>query len=122
MKSGPYRLQGEDAGGNVLFSLDFDMGSTAHIEGRAFAFTLPVDPSWGSQLAVVTLSGPEGFVAISRSGDRPVALLTDRSTGADRGFLRAHLIQIGVSHGRRLAPESRLQISISQGIPDQSSW
>ena len=122
VNSGPYRLQGEDAGGNALFSLDFDMDSTVHIEGGAFAFTLPVDPSWDSQLAEVTLSGPEGFVAISRSGDRPVALLTDRSTGAARGFLRAHLIQTGVSRGRRLAPESGLQISISQGIPGQSSW
>ena len=119
---GPYRLRGEDAEGHALFSLDFAMDITADIEGGAFAFTLPVDPTWKGRLAEVTLSGPEGSAVITRSGDRAVSLLMDRATGAARGFLGEPQILTGTFRGRRLAPESGLDVTISSGIPAPGDW
>ena len=120
---GPYHLAGEDADGNLLFGLDFDMDKTVDGEGGGFAFTVPVNPDWSGKLARITLSGPEGFVEMTRDSGRSTAILLDQSTGAVRGILRDwHDPGTTVLGARHVLPEQGLKVITSGGIPNQDDW
>ena len=121
--TGPYRITGEDADRNELFSMDFDMRQVADAEGAAFAFALPIQLSWRNRLDRITLAGPEGEVAIDAAGDTAMALLRDSVTGQVRGFLRnLPVSSSGMVSARRSFPEPGLEMIISQGVPDPADW
>ena len=115
---GPYRLHGEDDGGNVLFSFNFPMIQIADSGGGAFTFVVPLRSAWISGLTRISLTGPEDMVEINREGDRPAALLLDRQTGEVRGILREWPTQgLSIGAARRISPEPGLDIIISHGVP-----
>ncbi|WP_419161669.1 M66 family metalloprotease [Candidatus Palauibacter sp.] len=89
IEAGPYRLEGFDAGGRSLFSLAFSPDELEFGAGP-FVFAIPYDAAWEGPRGLdhVRLSGPEGSVALPRSGGRQVALVTDPATGRLRGMLR----------------------------------
>ena len=121
---GPYRLRGEDANGNVLFTMSFAINKIADSDGGdSFAFTMPVHSGWSSELARIELSGPEGIAAVTRDGDHTAALLRDQITGKVRGILRDWVEpSTGLQSARRALPESGLEITVSSGIPDSVDW
>ena len=122
-EGGPYRLEGHDASGNALFEFNFAMGEIADGEGGVFVFAIPVQQGWSGQLARITLTGPEGFVEMTRDSGRSAAILLDPSTGRVRGILR-DWPEPGASvvSARRILPESDLDVVISRGIPDVGDW
>lgn len=107
---GPYRLEGFDAAGRPLFSFPFTPDELEYGGGQ-FAFAIPYDNRWGGPggLDRVRLSGPEGAVAIERSGSRRVALVMDPGTGRLRGIVR----------GRDTPPTwaAGMEIVASDGVP-----
>ena len=122
-EDGPYQLAGEDAAGNMLFTLSFSMSEIADGEGGGFAFTIPVRANWSDRLNRITLSGPEGFVEMTRDSGRSVALLLDQSTGQVRGILRDWPEPgTAVQGARRVVPESGMDVIVSPGIPDPADW
>ena len=122
-EGGPYRLQGHDESGIMLFELDFVMGEIADGEGGVFVYALPVQQEWSGSLARITLTGPEGFVEVTQNSGRSASLLLDPSTGRVRGILR-NWPEPGAPtlSARRLLPESNLDVVISRGIPNVSDW
>ena len=118
---GPYRLEGYGRGGETIFSLDFDMTLLADGDpgDRAFVFTLPAPEAWGD-LASITLSGPEGTVALDREGERAMALLLDDVTGEVRGFLRD--LPVAADGATVEGPEPGLRVQVSRGVPDREAW
>ena len=119
--NGPYRLEGESAGGAARFTLDFAMPAFVDHPDEgvgAFAFVLPMRSDWGRRLARITLSGPEGVVELNGEGD-PSALLLDAVSGRVRGFLRDWPAPgaSGLSAARRVLPEPGLEVLISRGLP-----
>ena len=118
---GPYRLSGTDVEGRVLFSVAFGMDVFDDGEGGAFAFALPAPSLWAGRLSRIALSGPEGVAAISRAGDRATALLRD-GAGRLRGILRDVPAASPATAARRALPEPGLEIVISRGVPELSSW
>ena len=122
-ESGSYRLEGEDIDGNVLFTMDLAMNEIADGDGSGFAFAIPVRPDWSDQLTRITLSGPEGFVDMTRDSVRSAALLLDQSTGQVRGILRDWPdATSSVQAARRVLPEPGLEVVISSGIPNATDW
>ena len=120
---GPYRITGLDNEGRVLFSVGFAMDELEDSDVRAFAFALPMKPSWEDRLSRIELSGPEGMVAIGRGGKRAMALLRDRFSGHVRGFLRDVLIDgSGGLSARRIVPEPGLNFVVSKGVPEPEDW
>ncbi len=122
---GPYRLTGEDQDGNSLFSLSFTMARISDGEGGIFAFVVPTQSTWRSDLDRITLSGPEGVAELSADDDSAStsALLLDQATGRVRGILRDYPGPAGVTEAaKRIIPETGLDIVISSGIPDPESW
>ena len=122
-EDGPYQLVGEDTAGNTLFTLSFSMSKVADGEGGGFAFTVPVRSEWSGRLSRITLSGPDGFVEMTRDSGHSAALLLDQSTGKVRGILR-DWPEPGTTVGaaRRVVPEPGLDVIVSSGIPDSSDW
>ena len=120
-EGGPYRLEGRDGNGNVLFSVGFDM--PALLDGdpgdKAFVFALPAPGGW-DDLASITLSGPEGTVSVDREGERAMGLLIDDATGAVRGFLRDVVGADGADGMEPPAPGLRMQVS--RGVPGLEAW
>ena len=84
---GPYRLDGIAAGGDVEFSLSFTPGEDAH-GNRYFFFTVPIEDDWEDSLERITLTGPEGEVAVDDSDPRSLTVVTDPATGRIRAVLR----------------------------------
>ena len=122
-EGGPYRLAGVDADGNTLFRLNFPIYSIADSEGGAFAFTVPVRADWAGRLELITLSGHEGFVELTKGGGGSAALLLDESTGSVRGILRDWPGPgASVQAVRRMVPEPGLKVIVSTGIPDAADW
>ena len=122
-EDGPYQLVGEDAAGITLFTLSFSMSEVADGEGGGFAFTIPVRANWSDRLNRITLSGPEGFVEMTRDSGRSAALLLDQSTGQVRGILRDWPHPgTSVQGARRVVPELGLDVVVSPGIPDSGDW
>ncbi len=123
---GALELAGRTAGGDVLFSLSFDMPAIADGDGSSsFAFLLPVEREWGGDLATITLSGPGGTATLDGDTDRPMVILRNPRTGQIRGFLRdpppAALAGSAVDVGA-LSPEPGLEALFSRGLPDPRAW
>ncbi len=123
---GAYELRGRTDDGGVLFSLSFDMPEIADGEGRAaFAFALPVEPSWARELTSITLSGPGGAVTLDGGTGRPVTILRNPGSGQVRAFLRhapsAALREGGADVGA-LVLERGLEALFSRGIPNAREW
>ena len=122
--TGPYRLEGFGDSGVSLFVLDFGMAEIADGNGGgAFAFALPVQPAWATDLQRVTLSGPEGRRTLERTGQHTAVLLLDSTSGRVRGILRdwPDALQPSTAN-RRVLPEPGLEAVISRGIPGADSW
>lgn len=120
---GQYRLVGRATGGDVLFSLSFDIKTVADREGRGgFAFAIPSRPDWTGALAEVELVGPGGSAAITAATDSPVAILRERATGLVRAILREAPAALGASETADVArgflmPDADLEILFSRGLP-----
>ena len=125
--SGPYQIAGEDANGNTLFEMSFSMDEIVcgevESEGGGFVFALPVRADWSGRLEQIKLSGPGGYMAMTRDGSPSAALLLDEGTGEFRGLLR-DWPGPGSSPrtARRTLPEPGLEVIVSPGIPDASDW
>lgn len=120
-----YRLEGRDADGAALFSLDFDMPILADGEGAgAFAFVLPTQPGWDGALASINLSGPAGSATLHSDTDHSTAILLDLRSGQVRGILRNlpgdPRIQADAAAGA--SPGRRVEILFSRGIPGTTEW
>ncbi len=119
-------LTGRSDDGGVLFSLSFDMPEIADGEGRAaFAFALPVEPSWARELASITLRGPGGAVTLDAATDRPMTILRNPVSGQVRAFLR-HTPPTGFPGSAAdvgaLAMERGLEALFSRGMPEAREW
>ncbi|MXW68006.1 MAG: hypothetical protein F4Z72_13530 [Gemmatimonadales bacterium] len=123
---GTYELKGRTDDGGVLFSLSFDMPEIADGEGRAaFAFALPVEPSWAPELASITLSGPGGTVTVDSGTDRPMTILRDSASGQVRALLRhapSAALSWSAADARALGLRRDLEALFSRGIPDAREW
>ena len=85
--TGPYRIRGSGSDGRTLFSLDFTPGEDAYGE-KHFFFTVPIEPEWVDSLERITLTGPEGLVAVDHRDERSITVVTVRGTGRIRAILR----------------------------------
>ena len=91
-RAGPYRLVGSDPQGEELFALRFDMQEVAdpEAEGDAgFTFAIPARAEWADALAAITLTGPEGSVALVRDDPASAAatLVLDAATRRTQAIL-----------------------------------
>ncbi len=125
---GQYRLVGRAEGGDVLFSLSFDMKAAADREERGgFAFAMPSSPEWAGRLAEVELVGPGGSATIDAATDRPATILRERATGRVRAILLdgpaalAAAETADVTH-RALHAGAGMEVLFSRGIPDAETW
>ena len=107
---GPYRLGGFDAAGRSLFSFSFTPDEVEYGGGQ-FAFAIPWEARWSGPdgLNRVELSGPDGAVAIGRSGGRATALALDPDTRRLRGILR--------DPGQAPPWAEGLDLMVSDGVP-----
>lgn len=85
--TGAYRLEAITTDGRTEFSLDFAPGED-QFGNKYFFFTLPIEPGWEESLDRITLTGPEGSVSLLTEDERPLSVVTDRSTGRIRALLR----------------------------------
>lgn len=120
-EGGPYRLEGRASSGEVVFTLGFDMAPLPDGDpgDRAFVFTLPAPDAW-DDLARITLSGPEGTVALDREGGPAMGLLIDDATGRVRGFLRD--VAVAADGATAELPEPGLRVQVSRGVPGREAW
>ncbi|MCY3600034.1 MAG: M66 family metalloprotease [Gemmatimonadetes bacterium] len=111
---GPYRLEGLDAAGRSLFSFSFTPDELEYGGGQ-FAFAIPWESRWGGPggLNRVELSGPDGAVAIRRSGGRATALALDPGTRRLRGILR--------DPGKVPPWAEGLDLMVSDGVPREGT-
>ena len=123
LESGPYRIHGEDVVGNTLFALRFAMHELADGEGGVFAYMIPVRSNWSGRLSRIAISGPEGYVEMTRDDRRITALLIDSAYGNVRGILRDWPdASTGLQTARRALPEPEFDVITSPGIPDPADW
>jgi len=123
--AGEYEVAGRTADGRELFSLPFGMMPMADGEGRAsFVFLLPVRPGWVGNLAEITLSDPDGFVALNGGTDRPTLILRDGRSGTIRGILRDQASTAAAADAGlgSLGPGAGLRVLLSRGVPDSAAW
>ena len=122
---GSYRLTGRRADGTDLFSLSFDMQEVMDGDGRfGFAFALPAQPAWETELTSLLLTGPSGSVEI-REGSRAADGHHARSgNGRGAGPSCAISPRIAMPPGAldALAPEPGLDIMVSDGLPSITAW
>ncbi|MXW16242.1 MAG: hypothetical protein F4123_09380 [Gemmatimonadetes bacterium] len=122
-ETGPHRLAGAGADGRELFSLSFDMSETADGEGgSSFVFAVPGDRSWGSELARITLTGPDGSVSLDADGESAGVIIRDPLTGRIRGIFTGLLPGSTRADAVALAPEPGLEVLFSRGLPDAVEW
>lgn len=124
-RGGPYRLVGSDDRGGELFALRFAMHEVADAETPAagFVFAIPVRDEWAEALATITLSGPEGSVALEAADTSGPAttLVLDAATRRITAILReAPLAQVAAD-GADAAPPSTMTLT-SHGIPNSRDW
>ncbi|MYA33950.1 MAG: hypothetical protein F4037_06935 [Gemmatimonadales bacterium] len=123
---GAFDLSGRSAGGDVLFSLSFDMPEIADADGASsFAFLVPVETDWADELAAVALSGPGGTVMLDGDTDRPMIILRNPQTGQVRGFLRDPPPEALAGRAvdiPALALEPGLDALLSRGLPGPGEW
>jgi hypothetical protein len=106
---GPYRLDGFDGEGSLLFSLSF---APEEVEwgGGQFAFAVPLGTEGIDALEAISLSGPEGAVRVDRSTRLPpLALATDDATGRIRAIIRNGIVPEVVS--------TAATVRFSEGLP-----
>lgn len=122
--AGPYALTGRRPDGSELFSVTFDTGEVAHGDGRSwFVFALPAEPAWESELASLSLSGPDGEVEIREGSEPPQAIVRDLRTGQVRGILRGFAeAPLADSDLDTLAAEPGVEVLISRGVPGPAAW
>ena len=123
--TGQYRLVGQDATGNELFSLYVDMAEVADADGGShFVAALPVETRWAGALESITLSGLGGSVTTNRATDTPLAILRDPESGQVRGILRGEdatdLIGVAADAVGPIGPD--LRVLFSRGLPDVEDW
>jgi hypothetical protein len=109
-EDGPYRLEGLDRNGGVLFSLSF---APEEVEwgGTQFAFAVSLATEDIEALETVSLIGPEGAVTVDRSTRLPsMALVTDEVTGRIRAILRDGVMPEAV--------RTSTTVRFSDGLPD----
>ena len=122
---GEYRLAGRTATGTELFSFSFAMPETADGDGgSSFVFALPVQPSWGSSLASITLTGPGGSITLDGDSDLSVAILRDPRNGQVRGILRdlPETVMTQADAAAVVSPRRGIEVYFSRGIPDDGAW
>ena len=121
---GDHRLSGRAASGTELFSLAFAMPEVADGDGSSsFAFVLPVQAGWESNLAAITLAGPGGTVTLDGETDLAMAILRNPRNGQVRGILRDpppdNQVAAAAAPG---APGSGLEVLFSRGLPGAEAW
>ena len=84
---GPYRLEGLGPGGEVEFSLSFTPGEDKY-GGKHFFFALPIEEHWADSLDRITLTGPEGVVAVDTDDRWSITTVRNSSSGRIRAVLR----------------------------------
>ncbi|MDE2678581.1 MAG: M66 family metalloprotease [Gemmatimonadota bacterium] len=128
---GEFELTGRSAGGEVLFSLSFDMMEVADADGESsFAFAVPVRTEWADALESLVLSGPGGSTSLDLETDRPMAIIRDPGSGRVRGILRgADALQArGIAGGLLASDATRaaaevagmtgnVEVLFSRGLP-----
>ena len=121
--TGTHRITGWTPSGSALFSLSFAMPEVADGDGSSsFAFILPVQPGWATNLASIVLSGPGGSATLDGDTDLPMTVLLDPVNGQVRAILR-DLPQADAAAA--LAPQAgpySLDALFSRGIPDAAAW
>ena len=123
--AGAYTLTGRTARGTELFSLRFAMPRAADGDGGSgFAFVLPAEPGWASELAGITLAGPGRTFALNDDSDLPTAILRDPRTGRVRGILReaSSPARPAMAPAERSAAGPELEVLFSRGLPDAAAW
>ena len=122
--AGPYALTGRRPDGSELFSVTFDTGEVSHGDGRSwFVFALPAGPAWESELASLSLSGPDGEVEIREGSEPAQAIVRDPRTGQVRGILRGLMEDpLADSDLDALAAEPGVEVLISRGVPGPAAW
>ena len=120
--SGEYQLVGRAADGDIVFSMNAGMMTSAHDEARGgFALTIPSNPEWTDILASVELIGLGGSATIDATTDQPVTILRERATGRVRAILRDSPETIADSKSpdavRSLLGASDVEILFSRGLP-----
>jgi hypothetical protein len=112
-ESGPYRLEGRDTAGGVVFSLSFSTTDTDHDGGGHFLFSLPAELAAADRLDAIILSGPEGQVEIASDPDvEALTVVTDRGSGRIRSILRGSTPEIPIP--------SDVNVRISDGVRTRS--
>ena len=86
-RAGSYRLEGLGPGGEVEFSLSFSPGEDKY-GNKYFVFALPIEEHWADSLDRITLTGPEGVVAVDSDDPRSITIVRDSSIGRIRAILR----------------------------------
>lgn len=121
---GPYELIGRRTDGTELFYVSFEMLEVMDGDGRSgFAFALPAQPQWETELASLVLTGPDGSVEIREGSVPPMAIMRDPTTGEVRAILRdLPADPTGPGALDALAPEPGLEIMISGGVPGVAEW
>ncbi len=121
---GAYKITGENAGGEVLFSLGFDMPGVSHGGAPSFAFALPVRPEWAGRLERITLTGPVGSVSLDAGSRQPTTITRDPGSGHVLSILRGDGTADGaqVSAEAAAAQEREIEVLFSRGVPDEAAW
>ena len=125
-RAGPYRLVGSDPQGEELFALRFDMQEVAdpEAEGDAgFTFAIPARAEWADALAAITLTGPEGSVALVRDDPAAAAatLVLDAPTRRIQAILHGLPEQTVAARQPLLASPGTVTL-FSRGIPGPEAW
>ena len=107
--NGPYRVDGLGADGETEFSLSFSP-TPMEFGGGGFVFFVPWEAEWADNLDRMVLTGPEGESVLTRDGNRPMAVVTDPSTGRIRAIVRDW-------DGGLLPGEGTEDVTITRGIP-----
>ena len=106
---GPYRVDGLGPDGRTEFSLSF-APTPLEFGGGGFVFFVPWEDDWAGSLDRIVLSGPEGEYILTRSGEPPLAVVTDPSTGRIQAIVRDW-------EGDSLPGEGTANVTITRGIP-----
>ena len=106
---GPYRVDGLGPDGRTEFSLSFTP-TPLEFGGGGFVFFVPWEDDWAGSLDRIVLSGPEGEYILTRSGEPPLAVVTDPSTGRIQAIVRDW-------EGDSLPGEGTANVTITRGIP-----
>ncbi|MDE2796872.1 MAG: M66 family metalloprotease [Gemmatimonadota bacterium] len=106
---GPYRIDGLDLDDRTEFSLSF-APTPLKFGGGGFVFFVPWEDDWADSLDRILLSGPEGEYVLTGSGEPPMAVVTNPSTGRIQAIVRDW-------DGDPLPGEGTERVTITRGIP-----